>query len=69
MAKIRHADSAPAVKKTSKSNKKNDPNAVHDVYTEDKLDPAYDETLGDDIAFDYEGKSGDPGDKPEKRKK
>jgi hypothetical protein len=70
MTTIRHADSSPAVKKTSKSHsKKNDPNAVHDVYTENKLDPAYDENLGDDIAFDYEGKSGDPGDKPEKKKK
>lgn len=46
----------------------NDPNAVHDVYTEEDLDPTYDENLGDDIAFDYEGKSHDPGDMPAKRK-
>jgi hypothetical protein len=69
MTKIRHADSSPAVKKRASKTKKNDPNAVHDVYTEDDLDPAYDEKLGDDIAFDYEGKSGDPGDRPEKKKK
>lgn len=29
-----------------------DPNAVHDIYTEDDLDPAYDKTIADDIAFD-----------------
>jgi len=47
---------------------KDDPNAVHDVYTEENLDPAYDETIADDIAFDYDGASGDPGDEETKRK-
>lgn len=44
-----------------------DPNAVHDVYSEDNLDPAYDETIADDIAFDYDGASGDPGDHEKKK--
>lgn len=31
---------------------RNDPNAVHDIYNEDDLDPDYDKTIADDIAFD-----------------
>ncbi len=38
----------------SKSAAKSDPNAVHDIYSEDDLDPAYDKTIADDIAFDNE---------------
>lgn len=56
----------PAKKLTAKKQLKgrltDDPNAVNDVYTESDLDPAYDETIADDIAFDYDDTSGDPGD-------
>ena len=56
-------------KKHDSDKLREDPNAVHDVYSEDDLDPAYDETIADDIAFDYNGASGDPGDHEGKRKK
>lgn len=52
----------PAAKKQFKDELIDDPNAVHDVYSEDGLDPAYDENIADDIAFDYDNTSGDPGD-------
>lgn len=52
----------PAAKKQFKDELIDDPNAVHDVYSEDDLDPAYDENLADDIAFDYDNASEDPGD-------
>lgn len=38
--------------KLFKDTSTNDPNAVHDIYNEDGLDPGYDKTLADDIAFD-----------------
>lgn len=57
-----------AAKKHNSNEPGEDPNAVHDVYSEENLDPAYDETIADDIAFDYDGASGDPGDHEKKRK-
>jgi hypothetical protein len=63
------AISKKPAKKGKQHPQKDDPNAVHDVYTEKDLDPAYDETIADDIAFDYDGASGDPGDREKKMKK
>ena len=51
------------VKKRVTKKEPEDPNAINDIYTEKDLDPAYDETIGDDIAYDYDGPSGDPGDR------
>lgn len=52
----------------NKLSQQDDPNAVHEIFGEKNLDPAYDEMLGDDIAFDYKGKSGDPGDRAAKKR-
>lgn len=34
------------------SDDEDDPNKVHEIINDDDLDPAYDKTLGDDIAYD-----------------
>jgi hypothetical protein len=67
-ATTKKAVKKPVAKKHPGDELENDPNAVHDVYSEENLDPAYDENIADDIAFDYDGASEDPGDHETKRK-